>query len=101
MEEKKTNLTLWEKVKKEFKTDYFKLTFYYLVLYGLTSTILVYGINYLVYNDMGYDNLKNDLSITVITFMLTMATMFKRLKDDIVTNYWKQQKQINSRRSKK
>ena len=101
MEEKKTNLTLWEKVKKEFKTDYFKLTFYYLALYGLVSTILVYGINYLVYNDMGYDNLKNDLSITVITFMLTMATMFKRLKDDIVTNYWKQQKQINSRRSKK
>ena len=101
MEEKKTNLTLWEKVKKEFKTDYFKLTVYYLAIYGLVSTILVYGINYLVYNDMGYDNLKNDLSITVITFMLTMATMFKRLKDDIVTNYWKQQKQINSRRSKK
>jgi hypothetical protein len=100
MEDKKVSLNLWEKIKKEFKNDYFKLTFYYLAVYAVASMVLVYGIDYLKDGDLNYGNLKDELTIVTISFMLTMATMFKKLKDDIVTNYWKQQRQINSRRKK-
>lgn len=98
--EKKIDLNLWEKIKKEFKTDYFKLTFYYLAVYAVVSMVLVYGIDYLKDGKLDYGNIKDEITIVTITFMMTMATMFKKLKDDITANYWKQQRQINSRRKK-
>jgi hypothetical protein len=60
--------------------------------------VLVYGIDYLRDGNLDYGNIKNELTIVTISFMMTMATMFKKLKDDIVSNYWKQQRQINRRK---
>lgn len=98
--EKKIEMNLWEKIKKEFINDYFKLTFFYLAIYAMFSMVIVYGINYLKNGQFNYGNITSEVTIVTITFMMTMATMFKKLKDDIVANYWKQQRQINSRRKK-
>lgn len=98
--EKKIDLNLWERIKKEFTNDYFKLTFFYLAVYATASMVLVYGIDYLRDGVLNYGNIKDEVTILTITFMMTMATMFKKLKDDVTSNYWKQQRQINSRRKK-
>ena len=45
--------------------------------------------------------MKSEMVIVTITFMLTIATMTKKLKDDIVSNYWKQQRQISQRKGKR
>jgi hypothetical protein len=90
--EKKISLNLWNKVKKEFKNDYFKLTFFYLAVYAIMAMVVVYGIDYLSDGDLNYGNVKNELTIVTISFMMTMATMFKKLKDTVTSNYWKQQR---------
>ena len=96
--EKKISLNLWEKIKKEFLNDYFKLTFFYLAVYALISMIPVYGIDYLSDGSLDYGDLKDEITIVTITLIMTMATMFKKLKDDVTANYWKQQRQINSKK---
>jgi hypothetical protein len=63
--------------------------------------IVVYGLDYLIDGSLDYGNGKSEMLIVVITFMLTIATMTKKLKDDIVSNYWKQQRQINQRKGKR
>jgi len=91
-------LGLFNKVKKEFKDDYFKMTFFYLAFYTVMSGILVYGLNYITTGELTFNNLRLELTIVTITFMMTMATMAKKLKDDIVTNYWKLVKSSNKKR---
>lgn len=93
--------SLWTKIKNEVKNNYFNLTFYYLTVYAITSMIVVYGLDYLIDGSLDYGNGKSEMLIVVITFMLTIATMTKKLKDDIVSNYWKQQRQINQRKGKR
>jgi hypothetical protein len=51
--------------------------------------VLVYGIDYLSDGILDYGNLKDEVTIVTITFMMTIATMAKKLKEDIVSNYWK------------
>lgn len=92
---------LWVRIKNGVINNYFNLTFYYLAVYGVISMVMVYGVDYLMDGNLDYGNIKNEMLITTITFMMTMATMIKKLKDDIVSNYWRQQKQINQRRGKK
>jgi hypothetical protein len=72
-----------------------------MVIYAIVSMIFVYGIDYLIDGTLDYGNMKSEMLIVTITFMLTIATMVKKLKDDIVSNYWKQQRQINSRKGKR
>jgi uncharacterized membrane protein YhaH (DUF805 family) len=95
----KINLnSLYEKVKKEFKNDYFKLTFFYMAVYAVMSMILVHGVNFLSEGDLKFGDLRSEVVVITITLMMTMATMAKRLKDDIVSNYWKL---VKSNRRKK
>lgn len=82
-------VSLFEKVKKEFKDDYFKLTFFYMAVYAIMSMILVHGISFLGEGDLKFGDLRNEVIVVTITFMMTIATMVKKLKDDIVSNYWK------------
>jgi len=93
--------SLWTKIKNEVKNNYFNLTFYYLAVYAISSMVVVYGLDYLIDGSLDYGNGKSEMLIVVITFMLTIATMTKKLKDDIVSNYWKQQRQINQRKGKR
>jgi hypothetical protein len=60
--------------------------------------IPVYGINYLTKGELNYGDIKNEVIVATVSLTMTMATMFKKLKDDVTSNYWKQQRQINSRR---
>ncbi len=81
--------SLFEKIKKEFKDDYFKLTFFYMAVYAVISMILVHGVSYLSVGDLKFGDLRNEMVVVTITLMMTIATMAKKLKDDIVSNYWK------------
>jgi len=92
---------LYKKVKKEFKNDYFKLTFFYLVVYAVISMILVHGVSYLGEGDLKFGDLRNEVVVVTITLMMTMATMVKKLKDDIVSNYWKLVKSNRNRKQRK
>lgn len=89
---------LFEKVKKEFKDDYFKLTFFYMAVYSVMSMVLVYGVSYLTNGQFEFRDLRSEVTIVSVTLMMTVATMAKKLKDDIVSNYWKLSK--NNRRNK-
>jgi hypothetical protein len=89
---------LYEKVKKEFKNDYFKLTFFYLAVYAVMSMVLVHGLSFLSEGDLKFGDLRDEMVVVTITLMMTMATMAKKLKDDIVSNYWKL---VKSNRRKK
>jgi hypothetical protein len=80
---------LYEKVKKEFKNDYFKLTFFYMAVYAVMAMVLVHGISYLGEGDLKFGDLRNEMVVMTITLTMAMATMVKKLKDDIVSNYWK------------
>jgi hypothetical protein len=63
--------------------------------------VVIYGLDYLIDGSLDYGNMKSEMVIVTITFMLTIATMTKKLKDDIVSNYWKQQRQISQRKGKR
>lgn len=82
-------LGLFNKVKKEFKDDYFKLTFFYVAVYGLFCGTIVYGSQLLMTGTVEFNDLRSEMIIGLVTLMSTMATMAKRLKDDLVSNYWK------------
>lgn len=84
-----TDNKLVKSIKKEFNNDYFKLTFFYLAVYAIMSMVLVHGINYLSKGDLMFGDLRSEVIVVSITLMMTIATMAKRLKDDIVSNYWK------------
>jgi hypothetical protein len=90
--------SLIKKIKKEFKDDYFKLTFFYIAMYTIMTMVLVHGISYLSVGDLKFGDLRNEMVVVTITLMMTIATMAKRLKDDLVANYWKLVK--NNRRKK-
>lgn len=89
---------LIKKIKKEFKDDYFKLTFFYMAMYTIMTMVLVHGISYLSVGDLKFGDLRNEMVVVTITLMMTIATMAKRLKDDLVSNYWKLVR--NNRRKK-
>ncbi len=92
---------LYEKVKKEFNNDYFKLTFFYMAVYTIMSTVLVHGLSYLGTGDLKFGDLRNEMIVVTITLMMTIATMAKRLKDDIVSNYWKLVKSNRNRKPRR
>jgi uncharacterized protein (DUF983 family) len=53
--------------------------------------VVVYGVSYLFNN--GLDNqILSHMTILMVSIVMTMATMFKKLKDDLVSNYWKLRK---------
>ena len=73
--------SLFEKIKKEFKDDYFKLTFFYMAVYAVISMILVHGVSYLSVGDLKFGDLRNEMVVVTITLMMTIATMAKKLKE--------------------
>jgi hypothetical protein len=94
LKEKTKIRTLIDKIKKDFRDDYFKLTFFYLALYAIYSIIGVCIINYFINGSFELGD-KGEIITIIITFMNTMATMAGKLKDDIVSNYWKLSKRRN------
>lgn len=88
------------KIKDIILKDYYNLTMYYMAIYVIITSIVVYGIDYLVHGQLNYDSVRNSVEVVGLSLLFTMGKMVKKLKDDIVNNYWKQQKQINSRRKK-
>jgi ACR3 family arsenite efflux pump ArsB len=83
---------LVKRIKKEFRDDYLKLTYFYLAFYGIILGVVVYGIQYLVNGSIEFNDVRSEMVIGFGTLMSTMATMAKKLKDDIVSNYWKLKK---------
>lgn len=79
-------------IKDKLKKDYFFLTYWYVTIYFIISATLIYGINYLVYGDIGRDDIKTDLVILTTTLITTIAKMFGKVKEDITNNYWKLKK---------
>ena len=93
--------SLWTRIKNKVKNNYFNLTMFYLAVYGIGMGVICYGLNYLVDGSLNFGDMKTELAIVASTLMFTMGTMVKKLKDDIVSNYWKQQRQINSRKGRR
>jgi hypothetical protein len=71
-----------------------------MAIHVIIASIVVYGIDYLVHGQLNYDSVRNSVEVVGLSLLFTMGKMVKKLKEDIVNNYWKQQKQINSRRKK-
>ena len=77
------------RIKKGFKDDYFKLTLLYLIIYTVSYFILVHGIEYLISGCVDFTSLRSIVIIGFTSLSTVMAIMIKKLKDDIVSNYWK------------
>lgn len=80
-------------IKDKLRKDYFFLTYWYVVIYYLITATLIYGFNYLVYGDIRHDG-ETQIIILVSTLVATMAKMFQKVKEDIVSNYWKLKKSM-------
>jgi hypothetical protein len=76
-----------DRVRKKFNNNYFILTMTYMSIYSIIGTVVICGGNYLINGTMDYGQLVVNLSL-----MLTVGTMAKKLKDDLVSNYWKLRK---------
>jgi len=94
LKEKTKIRTLIDKIKKDFRDDYFKLTFFYLAVYTIYGMISVCVINYFINGSFEFGDGGEIVTIS-ITITTTMATMAGKLKDDIVSNYWKLSKRRN------
>lgn len=84
--EKKTFLV---RIKNKIVNNYFNLTLAFMSVYMVISIVVVEGIHYLSKGSFGYGDPQSTMLVMFITLMMTMATMVKKLKDDIVSNYWK------------
>lgn len=91
---------IWVRVKKGIVNNYFNLTLLYMAIYATVTTVIIYGMHYLSHGRLDYGDVKLDVLIVSLTLMFTMATMAKKLKDDIVSNYWKLKK-TNNRKPKR
>ncbi len=80
-------------IKDKLRKDYFFLTYWYVAIYYLITATLIYGFNYLVYGDIRHDG-ETQIIILVSTLVAVMAKMFQKVKEDIVSNYWKLKKSI-------
>lgn len=83
-------------IKDKLRKDYFFLTYWYVAIYYLITATLIYGFNYLVYGDIRHDG-ETQIIILVSTLVAAMAKMFQKVKEDIVSNYWKLKKGIRKR----
>ncbi len=83
-------------IKDKLGKDYFFLTYWYVAIYYLITATLIYGFNYLVYGDIRHDG-ETQIIILVSTLVAVMAKMFQKVKEDIVSNYWKLKKGIRKR----
>jgi len=75
-------------IKDKLKKDYFFLTYWYVAIYYLITSTLIYGFNHLVYGDIRHGG-ETQIIILVSTLVAAMAKMFQKVKEDIVSNYWK------------
>jgi hypothetical protein len=83
-------------IKDKLRKDYFFLTYWYVAIYYLITATLIYGFNYLVYGDIRHDG-ETQIIILVSTLVAAMAKMSQKVKEDIVSNYWKLKKGIRKR----
>jgi hypothetical protein len=97
MEKMKNFIT---KIKNTILKDYYNLTMYYMVIHVIITSIVVYGIDYLIHGQLNYDSVRNSVEVVGLSLLFTMGKIVKKLKEDITSNYWKQQRQINLRRKK-
>jgi hypothetical protein len=88
------------KIKNTILKDYYNLTMYYMAIHVIITSIVVYGIDYLVHGQLNYGSVSNSVEVVGLSLLFTMGKIVKKLKEDITSNYWKQQRQINSRRKK-
>ncbi len=88
------------KIKNIILNDYYNLTMYYMAIHVIIASIVVYGIDYLLHGQLNYESVRNSVEVVGLSLLFTMGKMVKKLKDDITSNYWKQQRQIKSRRNK-
>jgi hypothetical protein len=72
-----------------------------MAVYAVMSMVLVHGLSFLGEGDLKFGDLRNEMIVVTITLMMTMATMAKKLKDDIVSNYWKLVKGNRRRKPRK
>jgi hypothetical protein len=71
-----------------------------MAIHVIITSIVVYGIDYLVHGQLNYGSVSNSVEVVGLSLLFTMGKIVKKLKEDITSNYWKQQRQINSRRKK-
>ena len=76
-------LPIWNKIKNEIKNNYFNLTIYYFSVYAISSIVVIYGLYYLIYGSLDFDNIKSNMLISLTTIVLTIATMVKKLTDKV------------------